>query len=400
MSKETKYNVENLPYKLDDKIELIPRRQYMNHKASDLTIRHKVDVKKSAVSDIIDMIVVGKVLDEGNEEQWYKIYDEIKADIELAQTKNAEQIEAANAAAEQKKQQEAEAKEKDAKLVEVANTTDVATVFASLGEHFDLGNMDRCVPKEGTTDETLMSALVAGIKMEEFSNWAKGDLVCELENRGRVNAMVALCESTGIPYKSIYRMAVTARNVPPDKRDPAVGFTTYAEVANARFSKDETKNKEVLAQTIAKIAPKSGDEKKDAGVITTALEARKAVQAAQGKEPPTPADPNAVDLEKHWFAVVDYDARETRAVVGYPKSRENEDGVDIIHLKTARRAYFKGNKLNWTALDEHKEPPTEEEAKAADAAAKKKADAEKAEADKKAASAAAKAKKGGKGKGK
>lgn len=370
-----KYNVENLPLTIDGKIEMVPRRQYCNHKAQTLTIKHKTDIKKGPVSDMIDMIVAGKELQEGNEPVWEKVYEEIKEDIELAQDKNAEAITAANQAAEEKKQAEEALVLKEKQLVEAATSTDVTKTFASLGDKFELGSMDRCIPKGDVSDADLMSALVAGMAMENFSNWAKGDLVSELEKRGHENAMQKLCETTGVPYKSIYRMAVTAREVPPDSRKPGVSFTTYAEIANARFSTDEAKNKAKLAEVIAKVGEKklTGDEKKDAtanaNIITTSQEARKAVQIAQGKTITAP-DPNKVDLEKDSFIIVDTEAGSIQTCTGFPAILAGNDGVVIIHAKTQRKSYdAKGNK--WTALDKYTHPaPEPEEKKPAATAAK------------------------------
>lgn len=358
-----KLNVENLPLTIDNKIEMVPKRQYCNHKASSLQIRHKIQVSKAQISDLIDMAVNGKELEAGNEPIWNDIYQEVKDDIDLAQDKNREAIEAANAKAEEEKKAKDEKEANEKRLVSVAVGADVAATFASLSDNFDLGNMDRCVPKEGTTDDQIISALVTGLKMDNFSNWAKGDLVAELDKRGHESAMVILCEQTGIPYKSIYRMAVTARNVPPDKRDPNVSFTTYAEVANARLSKDETENRKLLNQTLDKIAPKekTGDAKKDevtnAGKIVTAQDARKAIQEAQGKEPPVKPDKNAVDLAKDTFVIVNWEDHSLSACLGFPASLADTEGVDILHARTFRRAYQGGKKFS--ALDVHKEPAKE-----------------------------------------
>lgn len=358
MATKEKLNIDNLPVTIDGKIEMVPKRQYCNHMAVTLSMKTKIDIKKNNVSDILDMIVAGKELEDGNEPVWFDVYKKLKEDIDLGQEKNREAIEEAN----QKTAEEAKAKEeKDAeekRLVEVAQKTDVALTFSSLSENFDLGNMDRCVANEGVTDDQIMEALAAGLKMDNFSNWAKGDLVAELEKRGHENAMVTLCEQTGIPYKSIYRMATTARNVPPDNRLSGVSFTTYAEVANARFSKDETANQKLLTQTIEKIGEKTGNEKKDTAIINTAQEARKAVRTAQGKTAPLPPDPMAVDLEKHDFLIVRDGS--LSASKGFPFSVAGETDCSIIHLKTARVCYDEKGK-KWTPIEKHEEPVKEPE---------------------------------------
>lgn len=382
-----KLQVDSLPLTIAGKIELVPRRQYVNHRAQELTIQYKADIKKGSVSDMIDMIVAGKELDSEAPDYavWSKVYDAVKNDIDLAQDKAAEAVEAANQAAEAEKLKKEQSELAEKRLVEVATSTDVASTFATLADKFDLGNMDRCVPKEGTTDEDLMSALVAGMGMENFSNWAKGDLVSELEKRGHEKAMVTLCESTGIPYKTVYRMAITARNVPPDQRKAGVSFTTYAEIAMAKFTSADgkalapEKNKEKVAELVEKIGEKvkTGDEKADAEanakVITTAQEARKAVQTAQGKQAPTPPDPNRVDYEKDKFILVNHDAGTVETCTAFPHSVADDDSFIIIHAKTGRKSYdykVKTKESKWSPLEEYQHPAPEPEAQPAAPATK------------------------------
>jgi hypothetical protein len=399
MAKPT-LNIENLPLSIDGKLEMVPKRQYCNHKAQTLTIKHKTDIKKGNVSDMLDMIVAGKELEEDNEQVWKDVYAELKADVDLAQEEAQRLIEEQEKKAqEEKDREEAEANRQKGLVAAATGTSEALTL--NVLEHFDLGNMDRCIPKGEVSDETLMQALVVGMKMDNFTNWAKGDLVSELENRGCEKAMVTLCEQTGIPYKSIYRMAVTARIVPPEKRLPNVSFTTYAEVANARLSKDDAENSKKLTEVIDRIGEKpakTGDAKKDeaasAGIITTSQEARKAVQEAQGKTPPTPPDPLNVDLEKHDFIIVNTEDGTVSHSKGFPKSLEDTEGVTIIHAKTARKAYGAGKKLKWTPLDLHEEPAPEPEKPAATPEPEKPAapaaGAKKPAAKKKAAAAAGK----------
>lgn len=376
---QTKLQVEQLPLVIDGKTVMVPARQYANHKAQGLTIKHKVDIKKKDVEAMIKMIVEGKELEEGNEEVWTKVYAEVKEDIDLAQDKYAEQIAAEEEAARLKKEQEDAKLEGEKALVAFAENVNVAETMASLGDLFDLGNMDRCVPKGDVSDQQLMGALVVGMKMDNFTNWAKGDLVAELETRGHENAMTELCKQTGIPYKSIYKMAVTAREVPPEMRKPGVSFTTYAEVAGARFSEDVALQKSKMEEMIAKVGKKTGDEKADAGVITTSQEAREAVKAAQGKTV-TPPDPNKVDLDKDTFFIVshDLDSLGTKVSVGFPNefAEDDDEKTQIIHVKTARvmYGYTVKNGPKWTPLAkyEHPTPEPEPEAEKPAAAAKKK----------------------------
>lgn len=367
----TKLQTETLPLTIEGKIEMVPARQYANHKAATLTIRYKVDVKKGQITDLITMIAAGKELDENNEEVWHKIYAEIKEDIELAQDKMEEQVRLQNEEAAKKKEEEEAKIVEEKQLVQYATGVNIAETMATLGDLFDLGNMDRCVPKGDVTNEQLMGALVVGMNMDNFSNWSRGDLVAELETRGHEKAMVELCEITGVPYKSIYKMAVTAREVPPDMRKPGVSFTTYAEIASARYSKDDKEDKAKKEALIGKIGEKviTGDEKKDAvanqNIITTAQQAREAVKIAQGK-PTVAPDPNAVNLEKDLFFVVNHDVTDfgVKTATGFPFSLADKDAeqIEIIHVKSKRVAYgfTKKNGPKWTALSEHKEPEPEE----------------------------------------
>lgn len=379
-----KPQIEQLPLVIEGKTEMVPARQYYNHKAQTLTIKYKSDIKKKDVEAMVKMIADGKELEEGNEEVWTKVYADVKEDIELAQDKVQEQIAAEEEAARIKKEQE-EAKDAGEKaLVNFAANVDVAATMASLGDLFDLGQMDRCVPKGDVSDEQLMGALVVGMKMDNFTNWAKGDLVAELEKRGHENAMTSLCEQTGTPYKSIYKMAVTAREVPPDMRKPGVSFTTYAEIASAKFSEDPAIHKSKMEEIVGKIGEKpakTGDEKADAAaaatVITTAQEARAAVKAAQGKTV-TPPDPNKVDLDKDTFFIVSHDLEDlgTKVCTGFPTQFAGDDieKTQIIHARTARYMHTYSDKKgpSWTPLDKYEHPkPAPAEPEKPAAAAKK-----------------------------
>lgn len=367
-----KLKVDELPLTINGKTELVRQNQYAAHKATGFTASLKVNVTKKDVTDMIDMIVAGKELDQESPDNgvWIQVYEEVKADIELAQDKFEERV----AEEERKKQEEAAAEkakqDRALSLVTTASSVDKTLAFASLGEKFDLGaNLNQCVPKEGTTVEDALTGLVASFNMAEFTNWAKGDLVAWLESKGEEQAMVILCQQTGIPYKSIWRMAATARAVPPEKRDPAVSFTTYSEIALADFSKEKKLigdkaaeyNKATREELLAKVAPapaKTGNEEADkaakAQVITTALDARAAVAAAQGKVV-IPPDPNAVDLEKHSFLVFDTEDKTVSFTKGFPKSLDKE-GYIIVHEKTNRSAEGFGDDRKWIALPEHKEP--------------------------------------------
>lgn len=379
MATETKpkFNIDQLPLIIDGKTELVKRNQYEAYKASTLSLKHKNEIKKSDIHNMIDMIVTGKKLDPEGEDIWVKVHEEVEQDILLAQDKVEEAIEAEKKKDEVAKALENAKIEKATALVTTATTgTNAIKAFADLSDKFDIGSMDRCIPKEGTTVQDALTALFAAGKLEEFSNWAKGDLVKFLEDSGEEQALNILCQQLGIPWKSMFRMAVTSRNVPPEKRNPDVSFTTYAEIANASFS--EKKGDEAAKETalkrdelLGKVAPapaKTGDDAKDAvakaAVITTSQQAREAVKIAQGKEIAAPADPLAVDVDKHQFIVIkkgDDGEPVVKACIGYPMSLDGDESATIIHQKTGR--YINGKigskKTKWLHLDTWTEPKLE-----------------------------------------
>jgi hypothetical protein len=139
-------------------------------------------------------------------------------------------------------------------------------------------------------------------------------------------------------------MAITAKQVPPDKRRAGVSFTAYAEIANARLAEDKSvslrKREELLLQV--------GQS------IRTTQEARAAVEFAQGKTTPPTNAGNAPDLEKDMFVCIgnEEDPEYIVKSKGLPDTLRQE-AITIIHVKTCKKLV--GNK--WAEIGEYV-PPT------------------------------------------
>ena len=350
-----KLNTENLPVTVNGAEHMVPKAKYAKIISNELSLTLKADISQKAVMDILGYVEGGKEISSENPEEYHKVYAKIKGDAERAQVIIAEaELDAKNKAeaeAEAKKQKE----ESELALANLAKDTNVAAGFATMGELFDLGdNLDRCVIKEGVkvTDEQLMTGFATAMRMGEFTNWAKGDLIVQLEDRGHEDAMVKYCEATGTPYQSVYRMAITARAVKPEKRVKGVSFTAYQEVATARLDKEEAVNNTKRDELIERVGKAEFDN---------VSKVRDAVREAAGKEPPVQKDPMKVDQEKDVFIYINYAERNSSQSEGLIKDFLNQNDIEVIHARTARAITdATGNRLS--PLPTQKPIPVEAEA--------------------------------------
>lgn len=325
-----KYNTENLPITIGGAEHMVNKSKYAKHIANELSITLKADIGQKNVIDLIQVIEAGKPLSSDNPEEWHKAYAKIETDIKRAQEIIAENDLEAKKKAEEQAAAAATKEKNELALAEGAKSINVSESFSRMGELFDLGeSLDRCVVKEGVevSDADLMAGFATALRMGEFSNWAKGDLIVQLEDRGHDGAMQKYCEATGTPYQSVYRMAVTARAVKPTERVKGVSFTSYQEVATARLDKDEKINDTKRAELLNQVGK---------GAFENAAKVREAVKAAAGKTPPPPKDPMAVDKEEDIFIVVNYDERNTSQHVGLPAWALNDSSIELIHARTVR----------------------------------------------------------------
>ena len=352
-----KLNTENLPVTVNGEEHMVPKTKYAKILSNELSITLKADISQKAVLDILGFVESGKGISSENPEEYQKTYERIKKDAERAQVIIAEaELEAKHKAekdAEDKKEKEAS----ELALATVAKETNVAEGFAAMHSLFELGeNLDRCVVKEGVevTDEQLMAGFATAMRMGEFTNWAKGDLIVQLEDRGHEDAMMKYCEGTGTPYQSVYRMAITARAVKPEKRVKGVSFTAYQEVATARLDKEEGVNIKKRDELIERVGKNEFDN---------AQKVREAVREAAGKEPPLEKDPMRVDQEKDVFIYINYAERNSSQSVGLIKDFLNQNDIEVIHARTARSITdASGNRLAALPTEKAPEPEAEEPA--------------------------------------
>jgi hypothetical protein len=374
------------PVTIDGKVCWVKKGDYSKAVSSQAAIKYAVDVKRDHITQMIEAIEGGKTEMGGDTpDEFQKIFEAVKKDYNAAvaevERKDREKAEATAKEEQEKKDKEA------GEIALFEKSKGLTTDFVSLSSMFDTGgeNMDRFVAKDGATDDDLLAAFKASLKMGEFTGWMKGDLVVQLEDRGHINVCTRIAEDMGVPFPSIYRMARTARAVPPAKRVKGVNFTTYSEIANAKLA-DKKEEQEAKLSYLLKGA--------EEGKFKTALETRAAVKTAQGKVPPPVLTPE--ESPKNKFLVFDLEAesgKEVSLTIGFPKKAQAE-GCIIVDLKTGKRfaenGFRKDAAKRWLELEEVKQLTAEEEE-----AAKK---AEEAEAKKAADAAAAKAAKKAKGK--
>lgn len=336
------------PLVIEGKTEWVKRGQYSKTIAEHFAIKLKADIKKAHIEEMLDALEKGvKELNAEAPAEIHKTFDKVKDDyadaIEEVKRKAQEEEDKKKEEEEKKKEEE----ERQDKLVKA--TADSEVSLADLSKTFDTGNMDRFIAKKDVSNETLLTALKAGLGMSEFSNWMIGDLVVELENRGQLGVVAKLAESMGKNYSNIYNAAKTARNVPPEKRTKGVSYTIFAEIANAKYSDKPEEHKEKLAALV---------DKASAGEIKSSQEARELKNKAAGKTPPTPKLPE--EDEKHEFIVIDHEQQLVAVTAGFPKEAL-EAGATVLDKKTGKMfGSFRAKPENrWTDLPIYKKPEPE-----------------------------------------
>lgn len=344
-----------LPLTIENETQWVKRADYVKAVSGQFAIQFKAEVGRTHINQMLDAIEAGKTgLGDDNPAEFIAVFDKVLEDYEAGQEHDDElELEAQRV----KQEEEDAAKEKEEAEQELfLSVKDESAGFADLAKMFDTGeNMDRFTPKKGVKDADLFSAFNASLSMGEFTSWMKGDLVVELEKRGHIGVCTKIAEERGMKFSSLYRMAKTAKVVPPESRVKGVSFTIYAEIANAKLAeKPEDHETKLLALL----------EKASSGDLNTQT-AREAVKEAQGKGPKPDVLPE--DDAKRTFLVVQVDAEggdEVKTVKGFPKLAY-EDGAIIIDLKTGARfaenGFRKAAANRWVAVPEYKAPEPEPE---------------------------------------
>lgn len=325
-------------------IQFIKRSDYARRTAETWSLKTKAEIKKDHVTQVLDALDKGQrdIPGEENPDELVKLWEAVREDYDDAVkevVKKQEEEAAKKAEEEAKAKKEAE---ENAALVQTAISAPLD--FGALSAKFDTGNMDRFVPKADVTDEELVTALRMGLQMSEFTGWVRGDLVVELEKRGKLNVVKTLSEQMGIPYSNVYNDARTARRFPPETRNKDVKFTVYREVGAAKWTTEQEKGS--LPALVNEIA-----EGKH-----TSQTVRDAVRTAQGKTPPAAVPPE--EDPKHKFIVIDTDLEDpeqrVQFVTGIPKDLLG-GGAIIVDPKTLKRFNYLGKKGNkWVDLSEYK----------------------------------------------
>lgn len=348
VSKE-KIKPETLPVDIGGgNIQFLKRADYAKRTAENYGLKHKVDMKKDHVTQMLDALDKGTTeLPAETPEDFLNLFNIVSEDYiaGIEEVERLKQLEADKLAKEEAdKKEKAEAEEKLFLAVKDKNPN-----LGDLAGKFDTGNMDRFIAKADVSTEDLLGALGTGLKLGDFNGWMIGDLIVELENRGQLAVVARLAEEKGESYSKIYNDAKTARAIPPDQRRKNVSFTIYREVANAKFTDDQ--KKKGLPALLADVAE---------GKHTTQT-VREAVRTLQGKTPP--ADLLPEEDPKFVFLVLDPNTGDlTKAIqttVGFPKDLFSEGSV-VVNPRTkeyfVKNGFAKKAENRWEKLPEYVKP--------------------------------------------
>lgn len=333
-------------------IQFIKRSDYARRTAETWSLKTKAEIKKDHVTQVLDSLDKGQrdIPGDENPQELVKLWDAVRADYDDA-VKEVEEKQAKEAEEKAKAEADAKAKaEADAALVQTAVSAPLD--FGALSSKFDMGNMDRFIPKDGVTEEELVTALRMGLQLQEFTGWVRGDLVVELEKRGKLNIVKTLSEQMGIPYSNVYNDARTARRFPPEKRTKDVKFTVYREVGAAAWTTEQEQ------KTLPTLVNEIAEGKHNSQTV------REAVRKAQGKKDPEKLAPE--DDPKFQFIMIDPGIatedvdKGVQIVTGIPKDLLG-GGVVIINPKTNKRfmGYLKKVENRWADLSEYKSASAE-----------------------------------------
>lgn len=327
-------------------IEFLKRAAYAKRTAENQGIILKVEITRDGITSMLEKLDNGVTeMPADNPEEYHKIFEIVKADYESAVEKVESDLqEAADKVAKEEKEKK-DKEEADKKLFLAVK--DKSSDISDLSSLFETGNMDRCIPKAGVTDEQLLKAFNSGLQMDSFSGWMLGDLGAELEKRGKTGVVAELVEASGKSYPHIRGLIKTAQTFPPADRVHGVASTIYRELANAKFTKEQEPARKKVLEGIKK------------GEYTT-QSVREAVKAAQGKAPAEKLAPE--EDEKFIFIVVDPQADDIKknlvnTCVGFPKNLF-DNGSIVINPKNQKQFLgfkFKGE-ARWQELEQYTPP--------------------------------------------
>lgn len=335
-------------------IQFLKRADYCKRTAENFALKLKAEIKRDHVNQCLELLDSGReeLPDGDNPEELVKLFEAVSEDYRDAIQKVKDEKQKAE---EDKAKKEAQAKEKaEAEEKLFLAVKDERADLSSLTRDFDTGGaeMNRFVPKGKVDDAKLLTALNTGLGMSEFTNWMIGDLIVALEDRGQLNVVARLAETRGVAYSKIYNDAKTARAIKPDERQKGVSFTVYREIANAKFTTEQEKDRKALIE-------QAGE-----GKFTT-QSVREAVRKVQGKTPPVDFLPE--EDPKKEFLVVDFNTADingagVQITVGFPKELY-EAGSVVIDPKTkskfVKNGFAKKVENRWEELPEYEAPEPE-----------------------------------------
>lgn len=326
---------------------LVSRTKYLRSVTKELG--ESLGLKELKVSDlekILELIEKGKTaMPDGNDERFNPIFERVLADRTQRDEIEAEikREEEEKAAAENAKKEE----KKNAELALVNSAVEGSLTLDTneLMSKFSLGQRNQCVPKGDVTDTELVQMFVISLDMNNTSNWMIGDLVNQLETRGHENVTMFVCEKVGKSYSTVSGVARVCKAVKPEDRDPAVTFTNYREIFNAKFSEKAELDNKLKLELVQKTKQNNWN----------AQEVRAAVNTERGVEPKAEVLPHEDDTIKLLFVT---NEGEVFRVVGFHKQFCKEG--TYINPKTFEKYTGRGE-TKWKALETKERPESETE---------------------------------------
>lgn len=299
----------------------IPKTKYLSSRAAQLSKKPDkgglgVEIPVDTVKALLGIVLKKEELATDASDEHVKAFELITADTESAK----EHLEELTAVEEEKSKTEAAEQEKkrtyEASLILASKD---AKVISNFNDVFDTTNRNRCVAKDGVTDEQLVGGLAYGFSLQSYSQWVIGDIVVALEDRGHDNVVIQLCADFKQSYSTISNAARVCRAVKPEERDNyTLPFSTIREIVLANYEDDEKKNIVARKKLLDK-AQKGGFDQK---------EARAAVRIAQGKE-------ESLDAPKSPRYLVGVIANLSTSTFNSEKPKFSEDTF-VVDIKTQK----------------------------------------------------------------
>lgn len=337
-------------YLAKGKVEWVAKKDYLTRTAEFLTKKLKTAINRAQVEAMLKTVEKGEDLEgEDITAAQKKAFAQIEEDFQNAEANLVERQAEADAAAEAERI-EAEKKAVIEKRLVTVGTENmkVAENFAGVFKKFDFGaNMTQCIPKGEVTDDELLKAFGTMIATENMTNWAIGDLVNALEDRGHENVVIQVCEEVKKSYSNVSNMARTCKAIKPADRHQRLSFTHFSTVATAIFEGKTEKQTDKIRRDLL--------EKAEEDKMNVA-ELRAATREKQGKAPDTTDKPKKAKAGNKRFLVIPVEAVEEAYYTDAEPDVDYDENI-VIDLTDVTMASLNGDSVVWSPI-----PPASAEA--------------------------------------